>query len=157
MDILNNISGFFNGENNAKPNPDPSVNAFMLEEAKRKIDIGIFTKFFKKPFLIAFEIISYLIAILMLFAGILFYSEIDSLLGIINTFQVMLEESNDPKPDLSMIWIVKLLSMILSTTPAFICFLTGRLFKNARKRLNTFIQVESIIDRVIFNLQEEKV
>lgn len=157
MDILNNISGFFNGENNAKPNPDPAVNAFLLEEAKRKIDIGIFTKFFKKPFLIAFEIISYLIAILLLAAGIWFYGKIDTLLNWVQAKGEITKILDDQNWDSSVIWFLEFLLFVFSVSPAFICFLTGRLFKNARKRLNTFVQVESIIDRVIYNLKEGKV
>ena len=58
--------------------------------------------------------------------------------------------------DSNNIRIIEALLLVLSISPALISFLIGRLFTKARKRINTMIEVENMIDRVIYNLSGEQ-
>jgi len=156
MDVINNITEFFTGNSSAPANPDPAFNAMLLKEAKKKVEIGIFTRFFKKPVLILMEILSYGFALLLLFVGIYFYGQVDNLLSAIQTLGQGSEVISNLNWDSNNIRIIEALLLVLSISPALISFLIGRLFTKARKRINTMIEVENMIDRVIYNLSGEQ-
>jgi hypothetical protein len=156
MDVINNISNFFAGTSNLPANPDPTFNAMLLQEAKRKVETGIFTRFFKKPVIIGFEIISYTASILFLIAGMWFFIKIDVALTFIQNGGQIIEYFADRKWNLNVIHFLEILLFVLSISPALISFLLGRLFTQSRKRITIFREVENMIDRVIYNLNSNK-
>jgi len=152
MEVLNNITDFFTGNNNEPANPDHKINTLLLQQAKQKVEIGIFTRFFKKPVLITMEILSYVASIILLIAGVWFFGKIDVALSFIQNGGQILEFFTERNWDTSVIGMLEALLLILSISPSIISCLLGRLFTKARKRIYTMREVEGLIDKVIYNL-----
>lgn len=153
--IIANVTDYFMGKSNEPANPDIKHNIYLLEEIKRKIDTGVFTRFFKKPTLALSEIVTYLLSLILLLIGLYFWNKIDNLLNVISTLADMHNIFSQAEWDTNFVSIIDILLLIISLLPGCICFLLGRSFTASRKKINTFIEIENAIDRVIFNLKNE--
>lgn len=150
------IANFFSGQGKIAPNPDASHNVQLLIEAKKKIETGIFTRVFKRPSIYFLEGTAYLFTGILFFAALLLWNKIENAfdgLDFIN-FAIKISSNNDlGLDDYSWISYWMLIMMLL---PSVICFLLGRLLTKSRKRINVFIEVESMIDQVINNFTIKK-
>jgi hypothetical protein len=155
QDFIGNITEFFSGKSNAPANPDVKHNIYLLNETKAKIETGVFTRFFKKPIILAGEISAYISTVVLALLGIFVWSKINTLLDVLLTAVEMHNFFGEAKWDSTLISVIDLLLFIVCAMPAFICFLLGRFLSKSRKRIKTFVQVENMIDRVIYNLQEK--
>lgn len=156
QEIINNITGYFTGDSKEPANPDLAHNIFLLEETKKKIETGIFTRFFKKPVIVTGELVAYILTIILIGVGIYFWSKVDALLGVVQSSIYVHNIFADAKWDGTIVSIIDILLLVVSIMPAFICFLLGRSLSKSRKQINTFRQVENMIDRVVYNLKEAK-
>lgn len=150
---LHTITEFFSGESSLPANPDPAHNVLLLQETKKKIETGIFTKLLKRPLVYIFEAAAYSISIVLSLIAFYFWNKIDNIFDTIDTvnfFNRLFNGANLMQNDYSWISYCLLVVMLL---PAVIGFLLARLFTKSRKRTAVFIQVENMIDRVIFNLK----
>ncbi|GAB2809166.1 hypothetical protein [Ferruginibacter profundus] len=157
QEIIDNIAAYFTGDSNEPANPDIAHNIFLLEETKKKIETGVFTRFFKKPVIMTGELITYLLTIILIGVGIYFWSKVDSLIGVVQAYVTVHNLFADAKWDGTIVSIIDVLLLVVSIMPAFICFLLGRSLSKSRKQINTFRQVENMIDRVVYNLKSKKV
>lgn len=156
QEFMKNISDYFSGNSKAAANPDIAYNIELLDAAKRKIESGVFTKFFKRPTIILSEVLSYLAALLFIIVGAYFGGKIDLLLSL---YQKCLScddvlQKNALTPDT--IPFLHILLYIVCGLPTLIFFLLGRSLTQSRKRINAFMQVENMIGRISFNLKNEK-
>lgn len=154
-DILKNVTGIFTGKEE-QPNPDVLHNVTLLTQAKTEIDTGVFTRYFKKPFLVAGEVAGYILAVLLLIAGAVFCFQMNGLFELIKTTQEITELLTQKKWDIQTIELLKTFLYILSFSPALLSYLWARSFARARHKISAFMQVESVIDKVIFNLKGAK-
>jgi TRAP-type C4-dicarboxylate transport system permease small subunit len=151
--IINDVSNFISGQSNLPANPDITHNIQELIETKTKIESGIFTRFFKRPTIHILEIVAYAITAILFVAAILIWGKIDNFFDAadtINFVSKMIGESDLQIADYSWISYIILFIFLL---PSLICFLLGRLLTKSRKRMKVFIEVEGMIERVIFNLK----
>ena len=155
QNIIAGITDFFTGKSKAPANPDLAHNIILLNETRKKIKTGIFTRFFKRPTIYILEIVTYVVTSILFIAGFLIWNKIDNYFDVYATSQFLIEALS--KSDLGhtdIAWVSNIIRFIL-LLPSVICFLLARLFKKSRKRMNVFIQVENMIDRVVFNLKNE--
>lgn len=156
-DFLSDIKDFFSGRSSIPPNPDPTYNVRLLKVTRKKIESGIFTQLFKRPTVYILETITYLVTIFLFVAALKIWGKLDSLFDtaeIINFVSKFTSNTDLGIDEYS--WISYVILGILMI-PAFIAFLLSRLFTQSRKRTAILIQVENMIDRVIFNLEKPKV
>lgn len=155
QNIIAGITDFFTGKSKAPANPDLAHNIILLNETRKKIKTGIFTRFFKRPTIYILEIVTYVVTSILFIAGFLIWNKIDNYFDVYATSQFLIEalsKSDLGHTDIS--WVSNIILFIL-LLPSVICFLLARLFTKSRKRMNVFIQVENMIDRVVFNLKNE--
>lgn len=150
--ILNDLTEFFTGKSKAPANPDPAHNILLLQETRKKIETGIFTKLLKRPTVYILEILTYIISILLFIIAFLVWGKIDNLFDSYDLINFVSENAAQKKlPLAEYVWVSYIILAVM-LLPAVICFLFGRLFTKSRKRTAIFIQVENMIDRVIYNL-----
>lgn len=151
-DIIDNIADFFSGKSKVTANPDPAHNINLLNETKKKIESGIFTRFLKRPTIYILEIVTYLITVILFISCFLIWNEIDNIFDTYATINLASQITVDKTLPLSdYLWVSYILLFIL-LLPSIICFLLGRLLTSSRKKMKVFIEVEKNIDRVIYNL-----
>lgn len=80
--ILSGIGDLLTGKSNTPPNPDPAHNVQLLQTAKQKVETGIFTKYFRRPYVVLMEIVFYCCTFLLLGIGIIVYIKIGEYLKI---------------------------------------------------------------------------
>lgn len=151
--ILSEVTNFITGKSDAPPNPDPVHNIQILTEARNKIESGIFTKLLKRPTVIILEIVSYSISLVLFITAVYFWGRIDNVFDTIDTinfFNQLFNGTNLVESDYN--WISYTLLMIL-LFPSIVCFLMARLFTKSRKRTTVFIEVEELLDKVVYNLK----
>lgn len=151
--ILNDVTNFIKGKSDTPPNPDVSHNIQILTEARNKIETGIFTRLLKRPTVIILETVSYIISLLLFITAIYFWGRIDNVFDTIDTinfFNRLFNDTNLVESDYD--WISYTLLIIL-LFPSIVCFLLARLFTKSRKRTAVFIQVEELLENVIYNLK----
>lgn len=153
MGFFDNFFDFIHGKKNPPIERDMMYNIQLLNEAKKLIEIGIFVRFFKKPFIGLIEIIIYSLAIFLAFSGYWIYHVIDNNLVTIGNVLSIANLLFDQNINLGFISFIEFLLFIFFQLPSIFCFLFGRIFTNARRRINIFIEVEKIIDVVIDNLK----
>lgn len=136
-----------NLNNNGTADYDDLTALQLLELAKKKIETGIFTRFFKRPGIVLFEIITYLITVFLFISALLIWQKIDNFFDAYDTIQFLKSyfSGTDGADSDDFSWISYSLLFIL-LLPSIISFLTGRLITASRKRINMFIQVEDLID-----------
>lgn len=127
----------------------------LLELAKKKIETGIFTRFFKRPGIILFEIITYLVTVFLFISALLIWHKIDNFFDAYDTIQFFRSyfSGTDAAESDDFSWISYCLLVVL-LLPSIISFLSGRLITASRKRINVFIQVEDLIDDACAKLKE---
>jgi hypothetical protein len=151
--ILDELTEFFTGNSKAPANPDPEHNVMLLQEARKKIETGIFTKLLKRPTVYILEILIYIVTILLFIIAFLVWGRIDNLFDSYDLLNLASENvANKQLPLAEYVWVSYVILAVM-LLPSFICFLLGRLFTKSRKRTAIFIQVENMIDRVIYNLK----
>lgn len=151
--LLNELTEFFTGTSKAPANPDPEHNVMLLQEARKKIETGIFTKLLKRPTVYILEITSYAVSLLLSIVAIYIWGRVDTIfdiIDIINVLNQIFSNADLIESDYKLISYCLLFALLL---PSIICFLLARLFTKSRKRTAIFIQVENMIDRVIYNLK----
>lgn len=150
--ILNDLTEFFTGNSKAPANPDPAHNILLLQEARKKIESGIFTKLLKRPTVYILEILTYIVSILLFIIAFLVWGSIDNFFDTYDILNLISENVTKKQlPLAEYVWVSYVILAVM-LLPALICFLLGRLFTKSRKRTAIFIQVENMIDRVIYNL-----
>ncbi len=151
--LLNDVTNFITGKSDVLPNPDPALNIQILEEARNKIETGIFTRFLKRPMVYILESVSYIVSIFLFIVAIYIWSRIDNIFDTIDTinfFNQLFSNQNLIASDYD--WISYAL-LIIFLLPSIICFLLARLFTKSRKRTAIFIEVEELIDHALYNLK----
>ena len=153
--FIDEITEFFTGKSAAPANPDPAINVLLLNEAKKKIETGIFTRFFKRPTIYILEIGTYIITGILIGVAVYIWKKIDNIIDAQNTIDYLNSQfSNTEYHSNNYSWISYCILFVL-LLPGIIGFLMGRLFTKSRKRIKVFIEVENMIDRVIYNLKNE--
>lgn len=156
QDFLNSVTEFFTGRSSAPPNPDPAFNVRLLKETKHKIETGLLTRYLQRPLVYILESLAYSFTIVLFGAGIFIWNQIDNLfdaLDTINFVNKVLNGTDLIKEDYS--WVSYCL-LVLFLLPSLISFLLARLFSASRKKTTVFIEVENMIDRVVYNLEDKK-
>lgn len=151
--FLDEITDFFSGKSKAPANPDPAHNILLLQETRKKIETGILTKLLKRPTVYIFEIASYITSLILFVLAIYIWGRVDNIFDTIDTinfFNRLFNDGNLLADDYN--WISYCLLFVL-LLPSVICFLLARLFTKSRKHTAIFIEVENMIDRVIYNLK----
>jgi hypothetical protein len=150
--IIENVTSLFNGKKEI-PNADPLHNAGLLEQARAKIETGVFTRYFKKSFFVTMEIAGYLIFALCVGLGISLCCKLHNLFEVLNNsvaIMEILEGKNYDKTSLNLIeWLIYFSAFL----PAVISFFWARSYTKARRKINLIVEVERLIERVIFNLR----
>ena len=155
-DFLSDIKDFFSGRSSVPPNPDPRYNVRLLKVTRKKIESGIFTQLFKRPTVYIFEAITYLVTIILFLAALKIWSKIDSLFDTVEIINFVAKFTSNTDLELDHYsWVSYIFCGILMI-PALISFLLSRLFTQSRKRMAVLMQVENMIDRVIYNLEGPK-
>lgn len=150
--LLDDLKEIVTGKSKAPANPDPLHNIILLEEAKKKIESGVFTRLLKRPTVYILEIVAYACSLLLFILAIYFWGRVDNIfdtLDTINFFNRLFTGAELIEADYNWVSYCLLFVMML---PSVISFLLARLFTKSRKRTAIFIQVENMIDRVIYNL-----
>ncbi|MEJ8818765.1 hypothetical protein [Lacibacter sp. H407] len=151
--FFDEITDFFSGKSKAPANPDPAHNVLLLQETRKKIETGILTRLLKRPTVYIFEIASYITSLILFVLAIYIWGRVDNIFDTIDTinfFNRLFNDGNLLVDDYN--WISYCLLFVL-LLPSVICFLLARLFTKSRKRTAIFIEVENMIDRIIYNLK----
>ena len=161
QDIINNITDFFSGKSKVPANPDIAHNIYLLQETNKKIESGIFTRFFKMPTIRIIEIAVYIKTAILFMLALFFLGKIDNVFDTADTIKFNGQfisgssSAGNENTGTDISWISYMI-LIIFLLPSVICFLLARLFTKSRKRMNTFRQVENMIARVIYNLKDGK-
>lgn len=174
--ILSDIGDLITGKSNTPPNPAVQHNIKLLQEARQKIESGIFTKYFKRPYIVLMETIFYSLTIVFFGLAVIYFlfgltqtsPIIDSAHALNNNIALFKEGSNLLNFEaftnvltqlqafmdqfFQFILYLKLLLFVLMSLPSIFTFLLARSYTKSRRRLSKFIEVEAIIEKVIYNL-----
>ncbi len=156
QDFLNSVTEFFTGRSSAPPNPDRAFNVLLLKETKHKIETGLLTRYLQRPLVYILETLAYVITIALFFTAIFYWNKVDNLFDAIDTINFMnkvVNGANLIEEDYDWVSYCILAVFLL---PSFIGFLLARLFTASRKKTTVFIEVENMIDRVVYNLEDKK-
>lgn len=151
-EIIRDVTNLFQN-NKELPNPDTTHNIALLQQAHAKIETGIFTRYFKKSFFIMMEVIGYTVLILCIGAGVFSCIKLSELFKIINQSVEIIGILENKNYDTTTLRLVEILVYLLSFVPALVTFFGVRSYTRARQRINLIREVESLIERVIYNLK----
>lgn len=151
---FNRVTSYLVELANGPKNNSIAHNVAMLEDAKKKIETGIFSRYLKRPTIYIIETIAYSISISLLLVAIYAWMKIDNIFEAYNTLKFMGAAIVDKTVQLSDFSGISYFILFALMLPSIICFLLARLLTSTRKRINTFIEVENIISKTIYNLSE---
>lgn len=153
MSFFDKFSNFFNGKTQKPLQPELIENIRLLEGAKLMIETGVFVRFFKKPFIGLIELIVYSFSFALALGGYFLYDKIADLISAVCSMINFVDILTNANWDFGGLTLIKLVLFIFLMLPAFFSFLMARLFTRSRHRINLFVDVEKILDKVISNLK----
>jgi len=113
------------------------------------------------PTILVIEIAIYIITAILFMLALFFWGKIDNVFDTADTLKFIGQfisgssSTGNENIGANISWISYVI-LIVFLLPSIICFLLARLFTKSRKRMNTFRQVENMIERVIYNLKDGK-
>lgn len=149
----NNTGNLFTVKSNTPPNPDAVHNINLLQSARLKFAIDIFTKHFRKSYVVLMETLFYSGTMLLLGIGFIVYFEISRFIDLAKQTNHLPDAIiTDPNTD-AYVSVTQYLLLSLLLLPSLLSFLLAISYTKSRKRIGTLIEVEKIIETVVYNLK----